>query len=305
MAGSARIGLVGCGRWGSFVLRDLVALGCEVTRRRSLGGQQRGRGRGRRGNASSRASDELPVLDGIVVATPTPRTQRSSSTRSSTACRSSSRSRSPTTSRADRLAEAARRPPLRDGQVALPPRRRAARADSRGTASSARSSACAPCGSAGETRTPLDARLDLPAARALDRAGDPRRGARRRPRRRRRRRRPSSGSSACSVTIPGTRWRSRRRSSERQTRGAAVLRGRRRSAARPLRDHVQLFRRDELTEQAGERAAADLHRAAAPARARRLSRAPRGGPPPRSSAAEGAAAVRAITELRALMGVPV
>ena len=31
MRAGIRVGLVGCGRWGRFVLRDLVALGSEVT----------------------------------------------------------------------------------------------------------------------------------------------------------------------------------------------------------------------------------------------------------------------------------
>ena len=59
----------------------------------------------------------------------------------------------------------------------------------------------------------------------------------------------SSASSASSVTIPGTRWRSRARSAERRREvrlfcedGVAVL-------PDPYSDHVQIFRRTELTEQ--------------------------------------------------------
>jgi len=64
------VGLVGCGRWGRHVLRDLVGLGCEVhavarseaTRERALAG----------GAVSIIGSvEELPEVAGIIVATPT------------------------------------------------------------------------------------------------------------------------------------------------------------------------------------------------------------------------------------------
>jgi predicted dehydrogenase len=67
---SMRIGLVGCGRWGSHILRDLVALGASVhvadpvpeARRDAL----------ERGAASARAAvAELPDVDGLVVASTT------------------------------------------------------------------------------------------------------------------------------------------------------------------------------------------------------------------------------------------
>lgn len=65
-----RIGLVGCGRWGQFILRDLVSLGCEVTvvarsavtAQRALAGQAA---------AVVNSVAELPHVDGAVVATPT------------------------------------------------------------------------------------------------------------------------------------------------------------------------------------------------------------------------------------------
>jgi predicted dehydrogenase len=65
-----RIGLVGCGRWGAFILRDLAALGCAVTvvardngtRNRALAG----------GGVAVGELAELPAnLAGYVVATPT------------------------------------------------------------------------------------------------------------------------------------------------------------------------------------------------------------------------------------------
>lgn len=69
-AARARIGLVGCGRWGRLILRDLVALGCPVhvvARSESSIANARG------GGAASvvpRPKD-LPAIDGVVVATPT------------------------------------------------------------------------------------------------------------------------------------------------------------------------------------------------------------------------------------------
>jgi predicted dehydrogenase len=49
-----KVGLVGCGKWGKFILRDLIDLGCEVSVVTSTG----------------RVS-ELADVDGIVIATPT------------------------------------------------------------------------------------------------------------------------------------------------------------------------------------------------------------------------------------------
>jgi predicted dehydrogenase len=65
-----RIGLVGCGRWGALILRDLCALGCEVTvvarSAESAAAAEQG---GADGIVPTTA--ELPGVDGIVVATPT------------------------------------------------------------------------------------------------------------------------------------------------------------------------------------------------------------------------------------------
>jgi predicted dehydrogenase len=64
------IGLIGCGDWGRHILRDLLSLGCEVmvvargeatVARAADGGAHR----------ISRTVDELPEVDGVVVATPT------------------------------------------------------------------------------------------------------------------------------------------------------------------------------------------------------------------------------------------
>jgi predicted dehydrogenase len=65
----ARIGLVGCGRWGKNILHDLRALGCEVA---VVARSAESRARAEAGSAASVVGSigELPELDGIVVATP-------------------------------------------------------------------------------------------------------------------------------------------------------------------------------------------------------------------------------------------
>lgn len=65
-----RVGLVGCGKWGRFVLRDLVALGSEVTVAVRSGD---GRAAALRGGAADAVEtvDNLTEVEGIVVATPT------------------------------------------------------------------------------------------------------------------------------------------------------------------------------------------------------------------------------------------
>jgi predicted dehydrogenase len=64
------IGLIGCGRWGRHILRDLVGLGCEVAVATPPGESAR---RARDGGAVTvvDALAALPRVDGIVVATPT------------------------------------------------------------------------------------------------------------------------------------------------------------------------------------------------------------------------------------------
>jgi predicted dehydrogenase len=65
-----RIGLVGCGRWGQRILRDLRALACDVTVvARSAASMERARAAG--ATRIVGAIDELGEIDGAVVATPT------------------------------------------------------------------------------------------------------------------------------------------------------------------------------------------------------------------------------------------
>jgi predicted dehydrogenase len=65
-----RIGLVGCGAWGRHILRDLLALGCEVT---VVARSERTKATAESGNAACVVSTvaELATVAGIVVATPT------------------------------------------------------------------------------------------------------------------------------------------------------------------------------------------------------------------------------------------
>jgi len=64
------VGLVGCGRWGRHILRDLVALGCEV---HVVARSEESRSRAREVGAAAIVPDveSLPALDGAVVATTT------------------------------------------------------------------------------------------------------------------------------------------------------------------------------------------------------------------------------------------
>lgn len=64
------VGLVGCGRWGRHILRDLVSLGCEVP---TVARSDESIARARQGGAAAIVQDiaSLPPLDGAVVATTT------------------------------------------------------------------------------------------------------------------------------------------------------------------------------------------------------------------------------------------
>jgi predicted dehydrogenase len=64
------VGLVGCGRWGQHILRDLVGLECEVP---VVARSAESRARATEGAASVIVADveALPAVDGVVVATPT------------------------------------------------------------------------------------------------------------------------------------------------------------------------------------------------------------------------------------------
>jgi predicted dehydrogenase len=65
----ARIGLVGCGRWGKHILRDLRALDCQVA---VVARSVESRAAAEAGGAASTVGSiaELPEVDGIVLATP-------------------------------------------------------------------------------------------------------------------------------------------------------------------------------------------------------------------------------------------
>jgi predicted dehydrogenase len=65
-----RVGLVGCGAWGRFILRDLRSLGAEVM---VVARSEASQGAAREGGAVSIHSDidDLPLADGYVVATST------------------------------------------------------------------------------------------------------------------------------------------------------------------------------------------------------------------------------------------
>jgi len=62
--------LVGCGRWGRFILRDLVALGCSVV---VVARSEASRQRATEGGAATIVTSvaDLTGIDGVVVATPT------------------------------------------------------------------------------------------------------------------------------------------------------------------------------------------------------------------------------------------
>ena len=68
MSGSARVGLAGCGSWGRYILRDLLSLGCRVSVvARSPESMARAEG----ADTIVGSVRELPEVDGIVIATPT------------------------------------------------------------------------------------------------------------------------------------------------------------------------------------------------------------------------------------------
>jgi predicted dehydrogenase len=64
------VGLIGCGRWGRHILRDLRSLGCEVA---VVARSADSRGRAAEGGAEAivAAASELGEVEGVVVATPT------------------------------------------------------------------------------------------------------------------------------------------------------------------------------------------------------------------------------------------
>jgi predicted dehydrogenase len=70
MSKSSRVALLGCGRWGRHILRDLLSLGCEVP---VVARSEESRERARAGGASEIVDDiaALGSVDGVVIATPT------------------------------------------------------------------------------------------------------------------------------------------------------------------------------------------------------------------------------------------
>ena len=67
---TSHIGLIGCGRWGQFILRDLRNLGCEVS---VLVKSEMSIERAKQNKASRIVASlaEMPKVDGFVIATPT------------------------------------------------------------------------------------------------------------------------------------------------------------------------------------------------------------------------------------------
>lgn len=65
-----RAGLVGVGRWGRHIVRDLVTLGCEVHAVAQSGASPE---KAMAGDAAfvTHPLDEMPTIDGVVVATQT------------------------------------------------------------------------------------------------------------------------------------------------------------------------------------------------------------------------------------------
>ncbi len=68
MRDGTRVGLVGCGSWGRFILGDLLSLGCRVS---VVARSPESRARAEGANPVVGSVAELPELDGIVVATQT------------------------------------------------------------------------------------------------------------------------------------------------------------------------------------------------------------------------------------------
>lgn len=70
MTKKLQVGLIGCGRWGRHILRDLLSLGCDVT---VVSGSEAGRQNARDAGATEIVEfvGHLPRVSGLVVATPT------------------------------------------------------------------------------------------------------------------------------------------------------------------------------------------------------------------------------------------
>jgi len=69
MTNKLSVGLIGCGRWGRHILRDLLSLGCDVT---VVSASEKGRQNARDGGAARivEFAGQLPRVSGLIVATP-------------------------------------------------------------------------------------------------------------------------------------------------------------------------------------------------------------------------------------------
>ena len=69
MTNKLSVGLIGCGRWGRHILRDLLSLGCDVT---VVSASETGRQNARDGGAARIVEfvGQLPRVSGLIVATP-------------------------------------------------------------------------------------------------------------------------------------------------------------------------------------------------------------------------------------------
>lgn len=70
MKENPRIALIGCGRWGSYILRDLLSLNCAVIVL-ELDDQRAAYAQSAQATEVIRSVDQLRNIDGIVIATPT------------------------------------------------------------------------------------------------------------------------------------------------------------------------------------------------------------------------------------------
>ncbi|HEY3026604.1 MAG TPA: Gfo/Idh/MocA family oxidoreductase [Pyrinomonadaceae bacterium] len=70
MTKKLQVGLIGCGSWGRHILRDLLSLGCDVT---VVSNSETGRQNARDGGATEivESVGHLPLVSGVIVATPT------------------------------------------------------------------------------------------------------------------------------------------------------------------------------------------------------------------------------------------
>ena len=292
MPEGARIGLVGCGRWGEHILRDLRALGCEVT---VVARSPESKARAEAGGAPIAGSvAELPEVDGVVVATPI--STHAAVVEEALGLGVPVFVEKPLTNdlqAAERLAAEA------DGRLFVMDKWRyhpgvelLAELAAKRRAGPGHRPAHDPgrVGAAARRRPDLGAR----AARPRDRPRDPRRD----PGAPERGRLPGRSRSACSVRVPGRCWRSRAAATSRRREVALVCEEGIAVLGDSFDDHAALFREGSEPERRPVSTELPLLR-----ELRAFVEHLAGGPPPRSSAEDGVKVVRAISELRALAGL--